>query len=252
MNKMLYPNEKGEMEAYDMNLKNCYQIILDEDELNRFIDWLPDLEENEAYYCALFTRKKYSDTDKHPWIKADKNHIKRFTSTKERLVDKIKQLEVPIGNFVVKGKEKTRFVVPQDSLALYITPNPRDLWKATIQGICDLAQVVKCQGKNSNPHQEVLSTIQRSHSSPKRVVTFDIDEKDDKILDEVVKICGMAVDVVETRGGYHILVHSKEMPKHEKWYQKLSKFADVTGDALLPIPGTFQGGFCPKFIIKNH
>jgi hypothetical protein len=44
MNKIVYPNEKGEMKARDMNLKNCYQIIVDEEELDRFIDWLPDLE----------------------------------------------------------------------------------------------------------------------------------------------------------------------------------------------------------------
>jgi len=228
-----------------------YKILMDEDELDRFIEWLPDLEEHETIYNALFTRKKYSDLTTHPWIKADKNHIRRFTSNKERLKDKIKQLECPLGSYVVKGKGGEGFVVPQESLVLYCSPNARDLWKATIQGAIDLMKVVQCQGKNSNPHQEILSTIQRT-ASKKRIVTFDVDEKNQNVLDRFTDVCGKAVDVVETRGGYHFLVHPKEMPKNTKWHQTLSEVSDVTGDALLPVPGTFQGGHVVKMIINNH
>lgn len=227
-----------------------YKIVSDEKELDSFIEWLPDLTEEETFYFALFTRKKYYVGD-HPWVKSDKNHLRRGTSPKERLKAKLYQLECPLGRYTTRGKGDTEFIVPQESLVVYIHPNPRNNWKATIASLIDLAKVVQCNGKNSNPHQEVLSSIQRTPSY-KRVVTFDIDEKDDKVLDDVIDICGTAADVVETRGGYHVLVHSKEMPKQTKWYQELSKFADVTGDAMLPIPGCIQGGFTPKFVIKNH
>lgn len=228
-----------------------YKIILDEDELKRFIHWLPDLEDNELYYLALFSRKKYIDCDKHPHIKADKNHIKRFTANKERLFDKIKQLEAPLGSFTMKGKGGTKYVVPQESLVLYITPNPRNMEKATIQGAIDLMKIVQCKGKNCNPHQEILSTIQRTPSY-KRVITFDIDEKDLSVVEKIHDICGSAMDVVETRGGYHVLVYPKEMSKNTKWHQEISQYADVTGDTLLPVPGCSQGMFSPKFIVKNH
>lgn len=228
-----------------------YNILIDEDELNRFIEWLPDLEEHEIYYLALFTRKKYTTNDQHPWIKADKNHLKRFTSIKERMVDKIRQLECPLGSYTMKGKGGDTFVVPQETLILYISPNPRNLFKATIQGAIDLMKVVQCQGKNSNPHQEILSTIQRT-ASKKRIVTFDVDEKNQNVLDRFTNVCGKAVDVVETRGGYHFLVHPKEMPKNTKWYETLAEVSDVKGDHLLPVPGTFQGGWIPRMIINNH
>jgi hypothetical protein len=147
-----------------------YKFLMDQDELERFIDWLPDLEEHEIYYLAAFTRKKYCSSEQHPWIKADKNHLKRLTTTKERMVSKIKQLECPIGSYTMKGKGGEEFVVPQESLVLYCSPNPRDMFKATIQGAIDLMKVVQCQGKNSNPHQEILSTIQRTASKLSRLM----------------------------------------------------------------------------------
>ena len=57
-----------------------YKIITDEAKLKEFIDWLPDLREDECYYIALFCRKKYTDK-----LKSDKLQLKRVTSKKENI-----------------------------------------------------------------------------------------------------------------------------------------------------------------------
>lgn len=226
-------------------MSETYQLIVDPDALREYISWLPDCAENEQFYCCLFMRKKYCKDV--PWIKSDKGQLKRFTSTKEKLYDKIAQLECKVGAFKFDGND-----VPQESLALYISPNPRDLWRATVRSIGQLAKVLECNGRNSNPHQEVMSEIQRC-SGTRKFVMFDIDDKDTDVLQNVIDTVDGYCDVVETRGGYHIFVHKDKTDKisaKNTWYQAIAKYSDVTGDMMTCPVGTYQGGFSPKFVYR--
>lgn len=222
-------------------MAKTYEIITDEKLLREFIEWLPDCAENEQFYCCLFMRKKYCPDV--PWIKSDKGQLKRFTSKKEFLFDKIAQLECKVGAF-----RYGEHAVPQESLALYISPNPRDLWTATHKSIAHLANVILCGGKNSNPQQEVMSEIQKSIGN-KKYIMFDIDSKDDKIIESCIKACDGYCDVTETRGGYHLFVHKDQVGKISNqtgWYLTIKKHADVSGDALTAPWGTYQGGHTVK------
>jgi len=223
-----------------------YSIIKDEKKLREFIDWLPELLPNEKYYLALFFRKKYC-----PIIKTDKGQLKRVTSTKELIYQKIKQMECELGSYTSDG-----IALPNEGLALYITPNPRDLEKATKNCLINFANKITQPYSNYNPQSEVLSEIQKS-CSRKIFMDFDFDgvEFEDvksKLDGYINKDC---YTVVKTRGGFHLLVEVAKIENQYKksWYLSLNSIpgVDVRGDNLLPVVGCVQGDFVPHFIVRG-
>jgi len=223
-----------------------YKIILNEERLIQFIDWLPILNSAEVYYVCLFSRSKYDSTGT---LKSDKQQLKRFTSTKEFLFEKIKQLEIEMG-----GYKQKHIAVPQESLTLYITPNPRNLEIATKNSLKKFADLITKSYDGYNPHQEVLSQIQVS-CSRKIFFDFDFDTiEPEQIIEKInnTKINKDCLTFIMTRGGFHLLIELNKINQSLKnsWYKTIMSIgnSDVRGDNLLPVPGCCQGNFSPYFL----
>jgi len=223
-----------------------YTIIKDEKILKDFINWLPELELGEAYYVALFARNKYCESGV---IKSGKQQIKRFTSKKEFLYQKLKQLECEVGSYLYKGD-----IVPQEALAVYITVNPRSYEEAAKNSLIELAKLITKPYQGFNPHQTIMSQI---HTSCKRKVYLDFDLDTDCSIEEIKEQLQNSINfdcltILKTRGGYHVLIKlDKVENKYKKsWYMALSKLpgVDVKGDNLIPIPGCVQSNHVPHFI----
>lgn len=235
-----------------------YSIIKDEQLLKDFIDWLPELQEDECYYLCLFARSKYAKNEdgsnKFPHIKTDKAQLKRVTVHKKSLmIEKIRQMECEFGSYKTKDGED----IPQEALALYITPNPRSQRKAMFNLIKRIADIQVANAKGYNIHAEAMSSIQKCKSRA-CFIDFDIDfpEETDINLDELKpfieeRLGNKGVNYLRTRGGYHILVEPKKIDKkYEKtWYNSIVKhpYVDIKGDAMIPVVGCTQGNFIPHF-----
>lgn len=226
-----------------------YKIITDESALKKFITFLPELRDYETYYVCLFARSKYCKEIVH--IASDKQQLKRFTSTKQFLFDKIKQLECEYGSY--KQRETT---IPQEALATYISLNPRNMQLAAKNSLKRIADLYFTPS-GWNLHQEIMSEIQKS-STKRPYFIVDIDDIDDiesvkSIIDQNNFINSDAVSYVKTRSGVHMLIKYDKIDKRfeKTWYNNImNNFTiDQSGDLMIPIPGTYQGGFTPKLII---
>lgn len=226
-----------------------YKIVQDETELKEFIEWLPELEANETYLVSLFSRKKYFENP--AGVSADKNQLKRFTSNKKYLFDKIKQLEITAGAYQTNG-----LVIPQNTLALYITVNPRSNTKAAKNLLKELADIITSEDKREySVHKLALNATQVA-CSRKLYMDFDFDHRNhNEVITEIKSIINAdAFCTVVTRGGCHVLVEVAKIEAAfaKSWYQSIMKLngVDVLGDILLPVPGCCQGNFVP-LMIKN-
>jgi hypothetical protein len=222
-----------------------YQVIVDLPRLEEFVRWLPETGEGETFYVALLARNKYAKGTGIGSFNSDRYQCKRFLSTADRLIDKIRQLECPLGAYRLKD-----IVIPQASLALYITVNPRDLFRATRASLVKFAELIAEGSKAHNPHAEVLSQV---HKSPghKHFVDVDFDGvRPEDMLPGIAAALNLdAVEILRTRGGFHALVRLARIDEtHVKtWYRKMMALpgVDIRGDNMIPVPGCVQGDFVP-------
>lgn len=230
-----------------------YKIIQDEQLLDDYIDnFLLELQQGEAFMLILFSRKKYVNSSLG--LKSDKEQLKRVVCTsKNRIKQKIRQMEIEIGNYL-----HDNILVPQESLALYITPNPRDLIKAGKNTCKELMELIFKGDKHFNPSSIALSNIQSS-SSRKEWMIFDIDIKSIPSYSSVLKViiqnsCGDYCNfkIIETFGGYHLYIKldTIEESKRKTWYKEIMKIPNIDqhGDLLSPVVGCCQSFHIPKFI----
>lgn len=225
-----------------------YSLILDLPRLENFVEtFLPDLKREEMFLITLFARKKYC-----PSLKiGDKTCLKRLTANKKNLISKIRQMECAMGSYVTQHNEP----IPQEALAVYITVNPRNLEKAAINGTKALLNLITKTYTDYNPHQIVLSEIQKAQARSV-FVDFDFDApytEDflDRLKDNLNPNC---YNILITKNGFHVLVRPQLVDaKFQKtWFSYLNLMpeCDVTGDSLIPIPGCSQGNFNPYLLMS--
>ena len=234
-----------------------YKIIKCEETFNKFLEWLPELEDGQKFYFSLFARKKFNKTE---GLKADKGQLKRFTASKEQALNKIKKLEVELGSYEVDGVK-----VNEESLVLYVTVNPRDMHKAGLKTAKELVSMMADGRTIYNPQSVALNQIQVT--GVKKYFDIDLDLKEehnlslDSLYDSIFKPnlinhSAISGNIIKTRGGYHILVElDKISESHKKsWYNNFSQLKDerftimMNGDNMTPVPGCIQSDFIPYLI----
>lgn len=229
-----------------------YKLIHNIDHLQKFIDLLPDLKENEGYFLILIARKKWFPESNIP----SAHKLKRETvNDKNKIIQVIRQWEIEEGAYHSGG-------IPIDirNLGVYMGYNPKNQLSACYELINKCLSAIRSEQKNINVKSMANDVIQGCNGT-KNFIDIDVDiENDENYLDIINFIKGVInekhLTFIKTNGGFHCLVDLKELKKESdigNWYKEieLAPFdsdLNIMSNDLIPIPGCNQGKFVPYFL----
>lgn len=224
-----------------------YKLIHNVNELQKFIDFLPCLKQNEGYFLILIARKKW-----YPESGISSSHkLKRETvNDKSKIIQTIRQWEVAEGAYYSNG-----IPIDQRNLGVYIGYNPKDQYKACFELINQCLANIKTNKENINVKSLANDVIQCSNGS-KNFIDIDVDIKENEDYLDIVKFIKSVIDesnltFIKTNGGFHCLVRLNELGS--KWYNQLKSHPfkseiNIMGNDLIPVVGCNQGQFIPHFL----
>ncbi|BBM82425.1 hypothetical protein UABAM_00768 [Candidatus Uabimicrobium amorphum] len=246
-----------------------YNFIYCEKQVQRFVSQiLFPLEEDEVVVLFLAARKKYA-----PQQAIKKEFLQRKIVTKrESFLRKLKQFNCQRGAyFDAEGND-----IREEACVVYCTANPRSTVAAAKNLITtftdylfSLAVSSSERKKFTGIYQKTLSEIQKCRARKHYVdIDFDVVDKNKgkKYVRDFLQIIATSKHhIIETRGGYHILIEKQTMTADigRVMYKQIEainregkqifgeKFEVIINrQDMLPIPGTKQGGFAVCIIDK--
>lgn len=219
-----------------------YQIILDEKILDSFIDFLPELGDDEVYYLSLMAR---CDSNELPSVKDGQIYGTKRLVKKYDIKRCLREFEVPVGTYQRKGVP-----IPQELLSPYITINPRSLKKAAKFVVVNLTEKL-LNGEAVNPVDFSFTAIHKSVGT-KHFVDFDFDLDNECNLEYTIyefKSRFKQFYILYTKGGIHMIAPSSLIGKNYSAILAIPGLDQHGSQGMIPIPGCTQRGFMPTFTI---
>jgi hypothetical protein len=224
-----------------------YKLIHDEAQLQKFIDFLPELKINESYFLILIARKKWNpESDIPSALKLKREAV----NNKQKIIQTIRQWEVAEGVYQNDGK-----TIPQVNLGVYMGFNPKDQHKASFDLINQCLEVIRTNKQGINIKSMANDVIQASNGT-KHFMDIDVDIKEGEDYLEIAKFIKSIVaedklTFIKTNGGFHCLVRMDDLGS--TWYPQIKAHTyksdlNIMSNDLIPVVGCNQGKFVPYFM----
>jgi hypothetical protein len=233
--------------------RNTYTLIRNEETLKSFIEFLPELKENESYFLILIARKKwFPESDIPSAVKLKRESV----NSKEKIIQVLKQWEVSSDCYTSFSKP-----IHQNNLGVYIGYNPKNQYKACFDLIEKSLEAIKSSRKNINIKSMANDVIQSANGS-KNFIDVDVDIKEGEDYLEIVKHIKKCIGgdenneyltFVKTSGGFHCLIRLEKLKEDNdigNWYQRIKRHdfkseLNIMTHDLMPLVGCNQGLFVP-------
>lgn len=249
-----------------MNEKTI-KLIHDRKEYLKFLEYLPELENDEVYFLSLSARNKYLTDDER--VEYDLGRTEMFSRQiafdKAGIAIALNKMEADLNVRTTRNGSP----IPEHCLVVYVNVHPSSTLKAyrrfseQMNRHYEEAFLGTLNGSEATdmwiPFRRITTNLMnhiQKASSRKVLVDIDIDGDDDKQSAILVKEvddylskheCGRMI--IKTQGGFHVLVPTKYLGKHVPLFQKLQELDKQTegevkfnGNAMVPLPGTLQAG----------
>ncbi len=244
-------------------------MIIDKNEFDSFVEWLPSLKKDEVYFASLSARSKYlSPAERLEYSSGRTEMFSRFTAyDKTGLALLMKKLQATLLYRTTRNGKS----IPTKSLVTYINVNPSSMLQAltTFKAEVDRMQLEYIKALESKKNIEnvmpivraqktLLNCIQKSRSR-KVIIDVDIDDKDISVTEELCTFLlsqGVESKVIMTHGGYHVLIKRDELRANNVnlWNEvsRLDKIAEgevvINKNGMVPVPGTLQSNHLVRTI----
>jgi len=241
-------------------IKN-YQFVHDPEQIRLFYDEIiaPHTEHpTRSFILIPVARRKY-------WGELSKGQITICTRTiYTHKLTFTKFLNTLLRYQVVEGlyTDQDR-PIPAEAFGFYLTCDPMNERSTMFELINAFNKRIDTYLKSDRPdyvfdfnvNREYKSTL---HRNPiKSVAKFDVDTKDEELiakLDHFLEEQQIPVKFkVETHNGYHYLIKKEDQNQAlHKFAMKNKEWISIENNALIIIPGTYQGGFATRIVAINE
>lgn len=231
----------------------------------------------------LVARKKYAKDNKDAeWqgpgliiLERTILYFDKGQASEDAFVQALRKIQVLADAGWYTNPRQRQQVIPAAWMVVYITAYPLDeddAADALVTKVLKMRQTQRravANGKTVEPALTHLvskvETLLRQHPScSQRWLKLDVDTKDTTLLEQLYTALGpdaVLVRVVETRGGFHVILEkgpccralyatakrvNSGVPQQEQWLT-----IENNDGPLLAIPGTSQGGFIVKDVTEE-
>jgi hypothetical protein len=251
-----------------------YNFVHDTSEIKHFYDlfYKDTFKDDIVYMIHLACRKKYLDEIK---CEGQNKFLNRIVIKDDSYYKFLSLL------YSYNSDKRSLENLPQESLVLYASLNPRSTFKALTEFNKKIAEWTY----NTIIHKEMNTSIKNITSTIKsciqgssyesRFIQLDLDKKEQEYVDILENFLNdnliNVYCIIETRGGFHYILNSNTLTGDQKKnifngtlknlkFDTLNRNGNcvtkniidiISNNPMSPIPGTYQGGFPVKFVKLN-
>ena len=248
-----------------------YNFIYDEAEVDKFFSLLSPLKTDEVYFISLSARNKYLGKEEREFYSLVRTEMfARRLVRQDRHIKSIRTLETNDGSYLTKNGKN----IPAKCIIVYANINPSSGIKAykmfqdtTMNDVFQSIDNPDIMKNFNKLDVKLMNAFQKATGTRTLIdIDFDIPEEGKDILDiflSYMKAGKVEYHVIKTHSGYHVLLNKNTINfNYTKHVQEANDQAqDIYGtdhvevvvnkNAMVPVPGTLQGGHKVKIIDEN-